>query len=738
VLIALQDSYSIVERYCVSTGNEVEVAKSSAECGSVFLSIGKYDLTAFSDCKSTFSPTASDKILETSELNLIRWTGFYESPLTTEFTKGKKLLALISLELSSLLESSYYHPKIIVPAVSKTIERIKQSLSLDAAFYGGIKQSDLHIIVPLHKAEQLFEINLLLRQQKLIDVIEGFDLQRVFEHELPPNTDFPVFHRIETDLLVSFPEVIDKLNCDSDELDLGAVDVRVTIKANSTSEGKVRTHFKGFEKQATTSGNKWLAVTNQPMKFSNSLKQILDFRKELHRKSGGESFTKTTYFTKLSSQTQATEYKYDFHKNSELDIPDINSKLEQLGTSAKELYYATDDIIRKYLTLYQNNLYKGYIQDISNFFPLLVNEQNDIVEKFYDHQNRASTRITEAHQAISVAADAISQRLDHKYSIHIKAVTNLLQTLSQLAREKITDTSLAEGALIWKGFVFVSRLHGYSLKPYDIYTIPHVSVNQPLSSTINWHSLTHEISHWIFDELNLSQRYEIVIQESIKRMGIVAAGSHLKHEIARYDQLVYEYFATWFDYYHFYDEDQTLFQIHIWRSWSSLSFTEDKISEYLSRSFLVYVFQHKEQLIKAYFNDAEKGFIAACFKDYYSFIKNNVSPEVDDCIFDGINRFEVSLALDISKAVIPIFFNTLDEYCFDDFRASLHNETDETKECVSAILEGEVYTNKLDNPFLVMNKLLKHLSVDKPSDKELWKLETALLFSFGVQTQYDE
>lgn len=737
MLISLQDNYSIIERFCVSTGNEVDVAKSSYDTSTAFLSIGKYDLTVFSDDRSDFSPSLSDKILESDELALIRWDGFYTSPLITKFIKGKELIALVSLELSSLLESSYYHPKIIIPVISKTTARIKSELNLDAAFYGGIRQSDLHIIVPLSRAEQLIEINALLREQKLIDVIDGFDLQRVFVDELPPNTDFPVFHRIETDLLVSFPEVIDKLDDEYESLELGSLDVRVTIKANSTSEGKIKTHFDDFEKQVTTSGNKWLAVSDKPMDFAKSLKQILDFRRTLHGRNGGESFTKTTYFANLDSQTIATEYKSDFFEERTLDIPPINSDLKKYDTSARELYDATNDILNKYQALHQNNLYKGYIQDISSFFPLLITDLDVIVEKLGENQSKVSMQVTEAHQALSFASDAISQRLDHKYSIHIKAVTNLLQTLSSLAKQNIKFKGLDDYSLDWQGFVFVSRLHGYSLKPFEIYTIPHVSVNQPLSSTINWNSLTHEMSHWIFDELDLSDNYQIVVEESIKRMGIIASGSHLNYEKAHFDQLLYEYFATWFDYYHFYDEDQKLFQTHIWRSWSSLSFTEDKIAEYLSRSFLIYVFQKKDALVDAYFNDREKELLPEYFKEYNDFMTNEVLPEVDQCIFKGINRYEVSSALEFSQAVIPIFLNTLDDFCFDDFRKELHRDSEESRNCVESILKGEVYTNNLSNPFLVMNKLLKHLADNKVNGSELWKLETALLFSFGAQIQYD-
>lgn len=738
MLIALQDTLSLVERFCISTGNEVEVANSSpSTLSSTYLALGKYDLTVFSDSESDFDPQSVNKILKNDRFELIRWGDFYYSPLLVSFVRDKKLLAFVSLELSSLLNTSYYHPKIIKPIIEITSARIKSELDLEAAFYGGIKQSDLYVVVPLTRPDQLFEINRILRETGLLATIKEFDLQERFSEQLPDGADFPIFHRIESDFLISIPHVINKLETDNSLEDLGKVNVRVTIKANSTSEGKIRKHFASFSKHATTSGNKWVAATESPILFTHSLKQILGFRNELRERNGGESFTKTNYLSDLSELANAVEYPYDFHMENNLSFPKINPRLKNFGTSASELYYATEDIVQRYTALYENNLYKGLIKNISDFFPLLITEQDEIVERLEKNKNRATTQITEAHHSISIAVEAIDQRLEHKYSIHIKAVTNLLTQLSAIAKSNLSYPGLGHNSLDWKGFVFVSRLHGYSLKPFEIYTIPNVSVNQPLSSNINWHSLTHEMSHWIFDELNLSSNYQVVIEESIKKMGIVATGNHLEHEKARYDQLVYEYFATWFDYYHFYDEDQILFQTHVWRSWSSISFTEDKIAEYLSRSFLVYAYQKKEALIDAYFDDKEKEFVAAEFRLYVNFMREKISPHIENCIFDSVNKFEVNIALDFAKAVIPIFVNTLDEFCFDEFRRSLHSATTETTECVNAILNGQIYTKKLENPFLIINVLLKYLSNNSLTKEKMWKLETALLFSIGAQVNYD-
>jgi hypothetical protein len=195
--------------------------------------------------------------------------------------------------------------------------------------------------------------------------------------------------------------------------------------------------------------------------------------------------------------------------------------------------------------------------------------------------------------------------LPEGYSNGIKTLAEAATKLVRFIYSQIDKSGIPGGE--WSGFIIFSQYFNFGLQRDSIFSIPAQGLTQILTPTLNWLTITHEIAHtiWIrtgaYDtkmEAFEGNSIDDIVRGLPKKSQDGIITDFAVGQINPYDML-WEWFAHWYDFRHFYDSDIKLYLWAIWSSWLRLPVVRRDLRDYFVRSFVIYCLNDIEELRNA-------------------------------------------------------------------------------------------------------------------------------------------
>jgi hypothetical protein len=265
----------------------------------------------------------------------------------------------------------------------------------------------------------------------------------------------------------------------------------------------------------------------------------------------------------------------------------------------------------------------------------------------------------------------------------------------------------------WEGFLVFELAEGYALHDGELISMPLADIYSPL----NWVTLSHEISHAYYDRVAFPDLEEKFFDRFSKRVR-EKRPYHLSLYETKLDDSVWELFAQWFDYRHFYDGDLEFYLWSIWRTWLQVPRVFQNKVEYWIRSVFIKVCHSWEQLDEKF---------RVIEKKYPDDLKRNKDERVklltEEYLYVSrllakhfpkeFSRFSLSTHDEIKAVQAGLYwyyhfahpFTTY--YVNHDIIHAINKSYPNLENHMKDTLNGRVVLEKVQNPFLLLRELLR-------------------------------
>lgn len=169
------------------------------------------------------------------------------------------------------------------------------------------------------------------------------------------------------------------------------------------------------------------------------------------------------------------------------------------------------------------------------------------------------------------------------------------------AANKFVSSLYEPEDLEWSGTVFFSQFHNFGLYPSEIISFPAECLTKVLCRDTNWLTATHEVAHSYWVRLDVFEHKGLDVAQNgrrPKKIGLkeIASGEGKQYQYSQptanvddFKQMLWEWFAHWFDYRHFYSCNTELYMWSIWSSWLRLPLVRQNLKEYFARTFMIFL-----------------------------------------------------------------------------------------------------------------------------------------------------
>ena len=194
---------------------------------------------------------------------------------------------------------------------------------------------------------------------------------------------------------------------------------------------------------------------------------------------------------------------------------------------------------------------------------------------------------------------------------------------------------------------------------------------------------------------------------------------------------VFEQFAHWYDYKHFYNAQLEPYLLHVWRSWIALPVVNMNIGSYLLRSYVIFALDQEENLKPAY-TEGKTAFAKKCAEIWSQHLEKvrelvvlpSISPE-DEAEF---RESAVKYFLGFYSLRLYDLFSKHDN---NDFAKDINADYDNLEKHITDILNGQFVTDEIPNPYLLTKEVISR----KLDGKDL-RAATALIISLKNRSQF--
>jgi hypothetical protein len=291
-------------------------------------------------------------------------------------------------------------------------------------------------------------------------------------------------------------------------------------------------------------------------------------------------------------------------------------------------------------------------------------------------------------------------------------------------------------SLPWVGFLFLDLKEGYRINQQgELIAVPY----RDIFSFLNWITLSHEVSHGYyvridFEELESDYLKNVLpsIQEELPDEGIDYYDTWRKDTI-------FELFAHWFDYKHFFNSELDFYLWSIWRTYIDIPRVHRHKLDYWARSLFVRLCHFwkmiEPKLLKIYESSANKtkevrnikGLFLKELDVLYGFIEEKLSGSFDVIKLSGAERVEAVNMVVEYYALCPLFEN---DYVNKDIIDKANLNYPRLDKDIKSIQNGKVITTHIKNPFLLLREILKTYYDKNILDDPRDQISLALIFSF--------
>jgi hypothetical protein len=637
----------------------------------------------------------------------------YSSPpnLSSWFDDSRPVKSFIFLEVEKLLYSNDLLAEAGLGASAQIIRHIFESYKItdeEVAFFGGFGRSEICALIQTETYQQLWGFLRYIRDLKC----------KTCFPEIQTDSRFPVL--INT---TSIPLISSRQERDISE----ALHADITYRCMAGFEHVVKSYFpssEGFQVRGVWGSHDVHVSTKKCLPVKDILKRVDNCR---------DAFTKLN--AQVRSQTMFSlldRRKYDIPLHYRVEIPqeykkDLNIPefIGQTNHLLKSRLKVLSDKRKLYLNTYTHQI---NVRGLTNFCGYLQYTIDNLSSK-------NETKLDGLFEAVENAEIALSQKVSSRFSSensepHLPFVfgDGIFTSLSAVdvlvgdiydqwhksgGHAKIQDGLKPE----WVGFTIFSESSGFKLRYGEVLFLPFSSLCHPSSDSGNWLTLTHEISHSIYYKLNMHEEYKDIFQEAASN----AHASRMHPTDASFINEIFELFAHWYDFVHFYNQRIDVYLTSIWRSWSVLGSFKDSYLEYIFRSYSISVASDYEEFEKktveqeAYDSlPLDKRVENGPLFDYLDKRWELHKSELRSLWFLNKELLEQNLTEDSWFHIKEVFMNfhsifTLFEKCCRDeeFKELVNKPYKNLDEHIEFIKQGKVILDKIENPYILVKKVIQ-------------------------------
>ena len=698
----------------------------------LYKAFGHFDLASVNKSDSLDDLTLFQEAPSLKHARIIAgvpFSGQYTSPDILLFCEDAPCIGFVSLEIDKWLYSPESGAGSGLQACNTLIEHINKNFtseSCELGFYGGYGRSELLVLVKSEKINDIFDF---LSFTRTIQLQHCFSPQNERESDL----SLPVFTTTKTIPLISYKNIIkDKEGVHVRRIK-GNVHASVNIECLAGYEQFIDEYFKNKKPYSlcnTLGQNDVTINTTSEIPIAQLAEDILSFRVDWKNKYTCPITTKTKIHWPFNADKCLEPQTYTI-KNTEftLTIPyNLTKKNRTLANNIRFYLHHLDVLLRDRSTQFS----VGRLRDSPEYIKQTLAEHD---RASADNDNiQVYTIEGSLQELIDSIAQGIEQRLTGSF-YHYNSNPLLPVPLSDgifsnsLAIESIIQFCFSEwgknnnekymGELSWIGFTIFSDSVGFKLRLGEVIYLPMAATIRPFSPEGNWLTVTHEISHAIYNRLNIINEYKEAYEETrTKNFSNFIIEQTLGPD-KDFDDIIFELFAHWYDFYHFYDKDITFYLKSIWQSWLFLPIVHVNFNNYFLRSFVVFVYRDLEELIVIMKTGPTE------FKAYVeqSWNEHLTKIPIGDHQLTFISNQKKSLLelfYKLNVLLILIFNNSKD----DSFRESINDPYPTLDDHIGEVIKGNIILEKINNPFLLVKNIWK-----KTFEEDNAKINNSLIFS---------
>lgn len=488
------------------------------------------------------------------------------------------------------------------------------------------------------------------------------------------------------------------------------------------------------------------------------LKDIYDFRKSVRDEAVTD--TVTTIIKSIDGAVESSQTREIPMPNQ--PIRTITEKLEELGSIEGVNQFLISElinIISMINTLIGNRSFDYSGNEIRyslfHFFNALLEcyvtslkDQNNSLAPIFEEwtlQSASCLRIfitqhftgkgyidyheSNSHFTFSCALPKILQSIslvpEHLYKIisEVGPPSNMIQAANRRPKDKDLRRSIEDYRLPWIGFSFMDLAEGYKIiNQGEFLAVPF----KDLFSVLNWITLSHEISHGYFVRIEFEQLERDYIEHVVPTTIAAIPTSSLGYFKLKYKDTIYELFAHWFDYKHFFGGDLYFYLWSIWRTWLNNSRTYNFKVEYWARSVFVKICyswndlgpkiakyldgrydskKRNEMIVKLFMNQLKevRYFLESCFGNKMLSVKLNAADKRQVATI-LLAYYDLSIMLE-------------KHYVRQDIINRINGSYNDLNSNVNDILIGKPIVSSIPNPFLLLREILrKRFEINEEGD----------------------
>ena len=276
---------------------------------------------------------------------------------------------------------------------------------------------------------------------------------------------------------------------------------------------------------------------------------------------------------------------------------------------------------------------------------------------------------------------------------------------------------------IWPGFVLFGGTSAPQYLHQDILALPPSSLFSPIEE---WWKITHETAHGIFRTLQvydkLPEDIRHYVEKALQKFGL--------------DDYFFidEQFANWFDWKYVFDRDTEFYLHRIWASWIRVPRVHKSKSQYLARSFAIFLSPRLSDffsLLQDRWKAGGQPWLNTRWEEFTAILLT--VPEMADYLAE-LTSEEKRNALDIafySSPVLDSFESKFEQACgVPGLTERLNPVYPQLDEHIRLLKEGKLIADQIINPCRLHLQLLKSLQNEPPS------LASEIAYLFSLENTY--
>ena len=707
----------------VDVGSETAVVEQLKNSGhtSIFKVFGRYDILSLFDIQDFEDEkiySSCDGVRITRALTAYSFiTKIYTSPDIYQWSRDASVIGFVSLELDKWLYSPESPSGSVLTAITILIDKLNNIASennLDIAIYGGYGRAELYAIVKTSMLDDIWFFTGECRNLICANCFDKYDKD---------DANLPVFVRTRTTPCISYNNIKYEVKDVAVTSVEGECTGSIIVNCPSGFENYIPEYFpkdKKYSYAGLMGDDDGAIFTNGKKSTKEFLEDILNFRFKWGELHNAPIITRT-YLQDINiiKNEQTTRkindvqsYKVNY-KILQINIPPILQKNNpKLSNRIKTFLYNLNSCSG-------NRSYQAVVLCIENYIDY-IQQQIDVYRDLSGlNQHIAESKLLEA---IETAENGLAQRidssfeasyLDHKIPLPFgDGIFSSLVAIEQLINHIFEVWSSCnpdyKGRAKANGFPTFNDATGFGVRWGETINLPLVAIYDPCDSKGNWNTLTHEISHAIYTRLNFLNVHEDKLKE-IHKSKFKNRSINMNYDDVYEDQ-VFELFAHWYDYYHFYDCNINEYIRQVWLSWLQIPIVHVNFSEYFFRSMFVYFSDNIEKIYSCPMqkNSSEK------IRD----VLQSLWDEHIKCIKDQVVNFPAvyleEKILPVKKNIITLFYAYIDilklfeKYKNDDFRIKINEKYDEFELHRDNVINGQLILSGVVNPYVIVKEIISN------------------------------